>query len=168
MQFKLSCLIFIRDDLGRVLLIKRRKTPNFNTWSPPGGKLEMTMGESPYECARREAAEEVGLQLENADLSLFGYVSEKSYEGTSHWLMFLFDCLVPLNRIPEDIDEGSFNFYTRDEINHLPIPPSDHDLVWPYFDRRKEGFWAIKADCASGSFNLEIEADPTRHIKEVS
>ena len=104
MQFKLSCLIFIRDDLGRVLLIKRKKSPNFNTWSPPGGKLEMAMGESPYECARREAAEEVGLQLENADLSLFGYVSEKSYEGTSHWLMFLFDCLVPLNRIPEDID----------------------------------------------------------------
>ena len=80
---------FIKDNTGRILMIKRRKPPNLNTWSPPGGKVEMNIGESPYECAIREAYEEVGLKLQNSDLRLFGYISEKSYEGTSHWLMFL-------------------------------------------------------------------------------
>ena len=60
-------------------MIKRRKPPNLNTRSPYG-KMEMGLGESPYECAKREANEEVGLVLKNSDLRLFAYISEKSYE----------------------------------------------------------------------------------------
>ncbi|MEK9772945.1 MAG: NUDIX hydrolase [Opitutae bacterium] len=166
MQFQLSCLLFIRNDSGRLLLIRRRKPPNLGTWSPPGGKLEMSRGESPFECAKREAFEEVGLKLNDDDLRLFAYVSEKSYEGSSHWLMFLFESLVFINHLPKDIDEGSFQFYTREEINRLAIPPSDHQLVWPYYDRRDEGFWGIKADCSNNLLNLEIEANPAHYIKE--
>ena len=40
----------------------------------------MDSGESPVECAQREAMEETGLILEEKDLKLFGYVSEKGYE----------------------------------------------------------------------------------------
>lgn len=165
MQFQLSCLLFIRDNSGRFLMIKRKKPPNLNTWSPPGGKLEMSKGESPFECAKREAFEEVNICLENKDLRLFGYVSEKSYEGSSHWLMFLFDCLVCIDHTPKDIEEGTFGFYSREEIDKLAIPPSDHQLVWPYYDRREEGIWGIKADCSTNFVNLEIEASPTNHIK---
>lgn len=126
----------------------------------------MSRGESPFECAKREAFEEVGLKLNDDDLRLFAYVSEKSYEGSSHWLMFLFESLVFINHLPKDIDEGSFQFYTREEINRLAIPPSDHQLVWPYYDRRDEGFWGIKADCSNNLLNLEIEANPAHYIKE--
>ena len=122
MQYQLSCLLFIKDNTGRILMIKRRKPPNLNTWSPPGGKVEMNIGESPYECAIREAYEEVGLKLQNSDLRLFGYISEKSYEGKSHWLMFLFDCLVSIKEVPAEIDEGHFQFYSRGEIDRLSIP----------------------------------------------
>ena len=167
MQYQLSCLLFIKDNTGRILMIKRRKPPNLNTWSPPGGKVEMNIGESPYECAIREAYEEVGLKLQNSDLRLFGYISEKSYEGTSHWLMFLFDCLVSIEEVPAEIDEGHFQFYARDEIDRLSIPPSDHELVWPYYDRRNEGFWGLKADCSGTPVNLEIEAHPGRYINKV-
>jgi len=159
MKFQISCLLFIRDLSNRLLLIRRRKPPNFDTWSPPGGKLEMQLGESPYECAKREALEEVGLKLKDKDLSLFGYISEKAYEGNSHWLMFMFDCLVPLKQKPEDIDEGYFQFYYRNEINDLQIPPTDHKLVWPFYDRRTEGFWCVRADCSHEVPHLEIEGN---------
>ncbi|MDG1355344.1 MAG: NUDIX hydrolase [Opitutales bacterium] len=166
MLFKISCLLFIRNSSGHILLIKRKKPPNIDTWSPPGGKLEMTTGESPYECAKREAYEETRLNLCDQDLNLFGYVSEKSYEGNGHWLMFLFDCLPILEDLPNEIDEGYFNFFSREEIESLCIPPSDHKLVWPFYDRKDEGFWGVRTDCSKGIPNLEIEANPTQYIKE--
>ena len=89
-----------------------------------------------------------------------GYVSEKSYEGDSHWLMFLFDCALALDYLPKSIDEGRFKFFSRAEIEELPIPPSDHQLVWPYYDKRKEGFWGLRADCSSNDVNLVVEAKP--------
>jgi 8-oxo-dGTP diphosphatase len=159
MKFQISCLLFIRDLSNRLLLIRRRKPPNLGTWSPPGGKLEMHLGESPYECAKREALEEVGLKLKDKDLSLFGYISEKAYEGNSHWLMFMFDCLIPLEQKPAEIDEGNFQFYDRNEINDLQIPPTDHKLVWPFYDRRTEGFWCVRTDCSHGVPHLEIEGN---------
>ena len=81
-------------------MIRRRKAPNKGRWSPPGGKLDMVSGESPFECAAREAREETGLLLEDDDLSMFGYVSEKGYESTTNWLMFLFDCKKVLSSLP--------------------------------------------------------------------
>ena len=161
MEFKISCLLFIRNAEEEILMIRRKKAPNKGFWSPPGGKLNMSAGESPYECAKREALEETGVPLEDKDLSLFGYVSEKSYESTTNWLMFLFDCKKVFRKLPEDIDEGGFRFYPRKAIAKLHVPPSDHQLVWPFFDKRKEGFWGIRADCRSNdSLKLNIEAFP--------
>ena len=107
----------------------------------------MTTGESPYECARREAAEEVGLTLADTDLHCFGYISEKSYEGAGHWLMFLFDCRVAMDYLPTAMDEGHFEFFSRDAIDQLQIPETDHTLLWPYYDKYHEGFIGIRADC---------------------
>jgi len=146
--FKISVLVFLRDGAGRQLLILRRKAPNLGCWSPIGGKLEMELGESPFECARRETAEETGLVVTDADLHLFGYISEKNYEGGGHWLMFLFDCHKVLPALPTAGDEGQFGFFTRAEMDALPVPPSDRVLVWPYYDKHRGGFVALRADCA--------------------
>ena len=161
MEFKISCLLFIRNKEDKVLMLRRKKPPNKERWSPPGGKLDMTRGESPFECAIREAHEETGLVLTDEDLSLFGYVSEKGYESTTYWLMFLFDCKKVLSSLPPDFDEGSFCFYSRQEIDSLEIPPSDHQLVWPLFDKRKEGFWGLRAEChLNHPLKLKIEESP--------
>ena len=48
----------------------------------------MSIGESPYECARRETKEEISLELQDSDLNCFGYISEKSFEDSGHWPMF--------------------------------------------------------------------------------
>ncbi len=46
-----------------VLLIRRSGVHGDGTWSTPGGHLDW--GESPEECARREAEEETGVQVGN-------------------------------------------------------------------------------------------------------
>lgn len=161
MEYKISCLLFIRNKEEKILMIRRKKKPNKGCWSPPGGKLDMTSGESPYECAVREAHEEAGFRLEERDLTLFGYVSEKAYESTTHWLMFLFDCNKTLSELPCEIDEGHFEFYSRQEIDGLEIPKTDNQLVWPFYDKRNEGFWGIRAECDPRyPPKLRIEASP--------
>ncbi|MER5358734.1 NUDIX hydrolase [Streptomyces sp. NPDC002785] len=50
-----------RDVHGRVLLVE----PNYRDgWALPGGTIESDQGESPRQAARRETAEEIGLDLE--------------------------------------------------------------------------------------------------------
>ncbi|MCR5184232.1 MAG: NUDIX hydrolase [Opitutales bacterium] len=158
LPFKISVLIFVRDGQGRHLMIRRKKAPNQNCWSPIGGKLEMAIGESPFECACREAKEEVGIDLVPADLHLFGMVSERGYEGSGHWLMFLFDCKKTMNRVPATIDEGNFEFFEREEIDKIAIPPSDNILVWPVYDKyaRAGTFCAYRAQCGGNSLPERI------------
>ncbi|MFE4452973.1 NUDIX domain-containing protein [Streptomyces sp. NPDC056796] len=49
-----------RDERGRVLLVE----PNYREgWALPGGTIESDDGETPREAARRETAEEIGLDL---------------------------------------------------------------------------------------------------------
>ena len=160
MSYKISCLLFVKNMDSKLLLIQRNKSPNKGLWSPPGGKLEMKSGESPFECAKREAYEELKMKLHDHDLRMFGYISEKNYEGENHWLMFLFEIFMCLQKLPEEIDEGQFKFFTRDEINSLEIPSMDHELVWPFFDKRLEGFWGIRANFDKSSTKIKIEADP--------
>lgn len=153
--FRISVLVFLKDAKDRILLIKRKKAPNLGCWSPPGGKLEMADGESPYECAVREVAEETGHRIAHTDLHLFGMVSEKNYEGSGHWLMFLFDCHKPLPGLPASIDEGDFHFFSREEIDALELPPTDRNLLWPHYDNGRERFIALRADCDPQK-NLQI------------
>lgn len=150
LPFKISVLVFLRDGEGRHLLIRRAKAPNLGCWSPVGGKLEMTEGESPFECAIREVGEETGHALIASDLHLFGMVSERAYEGANHWLMFLFDCRKPLQGLPPDISEGGFGFFTRAEIDSLQLPPTDRTLLWPVWDSHRGSFLAFRADCDPG------------------
>ncbi len=158
LPFKISALVFVHNAQGDQLLIKRKKAPNLGCWSPIGGKLDMSAGESPYECARRETEEEIGLQVGDEDLHCFGYISEKSYEGAGHWLMFLFECKKPLAELPDAINEGHFSFFNRTAIDGLPIPETDRSLLWPYYDQYKEGFIGLRANCdPSGQLSITEE-----------
>jgi 8-oxo-dGTP diphosphatase len=159
LPYKISVLVFLENRAGEHLLIHRNKAPNFGNWSPIGGKLEMAAGESPFECAVRETFEETGLHIGTADLHLFAMIAEKAYEGESHWLMFLFRCRRQLDALPADIAEGRFAFYSRAAIDRLPIPETDRAALWPIYDRYRDRFVALRADCAPGRpVQVTIEA----------
>ncbi len=155
MQYKISVLVFVQNSAGEFLMLQRTKAPNEGLWSPIGGKLNMDIGESPYDCAVRETKEEIGLSVDRSQLRLFCLISEKAYEGAGHWLMFLFKCMKPLDQLPEPINEGAFSFFARDAIDSLEIPETDRQCLWDIYDKHNDGFVSIRADC-SPSRPLEV------------
>ncbi len=70
LPYKIATLLYCFNRADEVLLLERAQEPNRGFWSPCGGKLKMDIGESPYACACREAAEEIGARLTATDLHL--------------------------------------------------------------------------------------------------
>ena len=157
LPYKVSVLVFIENRAGEQLLMLRAKQPNLGVWTPIGGKLEMATGESPFECAARETEEETGLRVRTEDLHLFAMIAEKAYHGDTHWLMFLFRCKTPIEQLPPDIKEGSFAFFSREKIKTIPIPETDQAALWPIFDQYRDGFVALRADCATSPIKITVE-----------
>jgi len=145
---KIAVLVFLENEAGEHLLLLRAKPPNLGIWSPIGGKLETALGESPFECAVRETFEETGIALSSDELHLFAMIAEKAYEGQTHWLMFLFRCKRPVLALPPAMAEGRFGFFSRAAIDTLPIPETDRTALWPIYDRYRDRFVALRADCA--------------------
>src|SRR5262245_13209640 len=130
---KISTLLFCFNRRDEVLLLERTQEPNRGLWSPCGGKLRTDLGESPYACACREAAEELGVALEPSQLHLTGLVSEHGYQGQAHWLMFLFEVSARLDTVPPVHREGRFEFFPAARLDDLPLPQTDREQLWPSF-----------------------------------
>jgi len=158
LSHKLAVLVFLENAAGEHLLIQRAKSPNIGNWSPIGGKVETAIGESPFECAARETEEEADFKITTADLHLFGMIAEKAYEGESHWLLFLFRCRKPITYLPPDIDEGRFGYFSREALNSLSLPETDRTALWPIYDRYRDRFVSLRADCRPDrALQIEIE-----------
>lgn len=113
--------------------------------------MRVELGESPYAGACREAEEEVGMKLKPGDLHLTGLVSEHTYQGEAHWLMFLFEVQPRLARLPNPNREGRFAFVSRSAIPRLRLPATDREQIWPLFWRHRGGFFAAHCRCHSRS-----------------
>jgi 8-oxo-dGTP diphosphatase len=145
--YKIATLLYCFNQRGQALLMLRAREPNLGLWSPCGGKLRMDAGESPYACACREAGEEIGLALTPGDLHLTGIVSEHSYQAAAHWLMFLFEVKIRLEKLPPPNPEGEFRFFDAAEIPSLKIPNTDAEQIWPLFWRHRGGFFSAHCRC---------------------
>lgn len=147
LPYQISTLLYCFDQTDRVLLLERAQEPNLGLWSPCGGKLHTDLGESPYACACREAAEELQLKLFHSDLHLTGLISERGYQGQSHWLMFLFEIKCPLREVPPAHREGRFEFFPRGALDSLRLPQTDRERLWPWFWQFRGGFFAAHCCC---------------------
>ncbi|HEV8543796.1 MAG TPA: NUDIX hydrolase, partial [Verrucomicrobiae bacterium] len=142
LPYKIATLLYCFNEGGEVLLMERAREPNKGLWSPCGGKLMTGIGESPYACACREAAEEIGIQMTGRDLHLLGVVSEFGYEGQAHWLMFLFENKKPVTVLPPPHAEGIFRFFSQEQLATISIPQTDREQIWPLVWRHRGGFFA--------------------------
>ena len=167
LPYTISTLLYCFNERDEVLLLERAQQPNLGLWSPPGGKLKMTLGESPYACAAREAHEEIGLTLTANDLHLAGVVSEFGYEGQGHWLMFLFEVKPRLKTCPPTHREGRFAFFAPEQIPALKLPQTDRDRLWPWFWQHRHGFFAAHCRCLEdGGYDWALEeSQPVTHPK---
>jgi len=68
----------IRDEAGRILLIKRGHEPGKGLWSVPGGRIES--GETDEQAVIREVREETGLEVECGPL--LGAIERPGLAGT--------------------------------------------------------------------------------------
>lgn len=151
LPYKIAVLCYLYDDQGHVLMLHRRKKPNEGMYSPIGGKLEVTEGEGPHECAVREIYEEAGLRLTPEMVRLTGIVSERAYEGQTHWLIFLFEVMRPVRRdeiVAMDFDEGMLEWVDVEKVHDLPIPQTDREFMWPLVKNHRGGFFMVHIDCS--------------------
>lgn len=165
LPYRISVLCYLFDGDGRILLIHRCKPPNLHLYSPIGGKLDQTTGESPTACAIREIHEEAGVMLQAPDLRLAGLVSETAYLGEAHWLMFLYDVVRPVSVPERDFREGRLEWHELDTVSALAIPQTDRHVIWPLYLKYREQFFMAHIDCHEESLEWRIE-QPTEDAGE--
>ena len=135
---KNTTLIYIEKD-GKTLLLHRTKKKNdlnHDLWVGIGGHCEE--GESPEDCALREAKEETGLTLtEYKYRGVVTFVSDK-YEGE---YMHLFTSSDFVGDIIE-CDEGDLEWIENERA--LSLPAWEGDRIFLELLRKNEPFFSLK------------------------
>lgn len=110
-----------RDDL--VLLIQRGKEPMAGKWSFPGGSVEF--GERLKEAALREAREETGLHLTQADFVRFIeiFIGEDRTRPQRHIVLGLFAARWRAGEPRAASDARAAEFVTLDELSRREVTP---------------------------------------------
>lgn len=117
-----TTLCYIEKDGAYLMLhrVKKKNDMNHDKWIGVGGKFEA--GETPYECARREIMEEVGVEVPNLKYrGIVTFVSD--LYGTEYMHLFVSDGYV--GEIKQVCDEGNLEWVDKSKVNDLPIWEGD-------------------------------------------
>ncbi len=175
LPYRIAVLVYLFNSRGQMLLLKRCRSPNLNLYSPVGGKLEQSSGESPFACALREIAEETGQRLTLADIRLMGIVSEKAFEGRGHWLMFCFESLTAVDFSAHEIPEGKLEWVDPAAVSELEIPQTDRQIIWPLVRQHslnlnrdslgsRAEIFSVHIDCSDGHQGVQPTLEQSRRI----
>lgn len=118
------CAAVVFADDGRLLLATRRPgSHQAGKWEFPGGKVRP--GESLEDCIRREAAEELGLQVAAARPVLaFDY----AYPDKRVRLHFMW-CDLAADSAPEPREGQTFAWFSAGEVEGLALAPADKAML---------------------------------------
>ena len=105
----------IRDDVGRLLLVRRGHPPAAGLWSLPGGRIEP--GESPAAAAAREVLEETGLVVRIGRLLQTVDIWDGVYRVHD------FAAVVVGGQLRPGDDAAEVRWCTDDEVERLPLSP---------------------------------------------
>jgi mutator protein MutT len=109
----------VRDESGRILVVRRARPPSQGLWSIPGGRVEP--GETLAEAARREVREETGLDVDVREI--LGHVDIP--HGDTVYDVADFAATVSGNVPPlaAGDDAGDARWVTVAELRTLPTTP---------------------------------------------
>jgi 8-oxo-dGTP diphosphatase len=145
----LATLLYIKNDKKEFLLLERNKDPNKGMLSPPGGKVNIELPESPVMCAVREAFEECGIRSKAEDWKLLGIITEKNFPGIGNIMIFLYYYKNPVNILPEICNEGGFHFIHPSELLNYPIPVTDEKVIWNLVLNKEVHPFDVIIDCSN-------------------
>jgi ADP-ribose pyrophosphatase YjhB (NUDIX family) len=116
-----SVTAVIRDDAGRVLLVRQK---DGGVWSTPGGAIEPD--ESPADAVVREAWEETGLVVEARRVMAVwggpGFVVRYPNGDETQYVMAVYECAVTGGALRPDGEETTeARFWREDEAAALPL-----------------------------------------------
>jgi ADP-ribose pyrophosphatase YjhB (NUDIX family) len=133
-----SVTMVVRDDKGRVLLIKNADA---NLWLPPGGGIEPD--ESSRDAAVREIREETGLLVE--PVRIIGVYGGPQYRvvypngDVVSYVMIVFECRVVSGEMAPDHEESlEVRYFSEAELNSTQTLPWTRIILRDAFDQSKK------------------------------
>ena len=132
-----SSLVYVEKDEKYLMLhrVKKENDLNKDKWLGVGGKFEF--GESPEECAKREAFEETGLVLKNP---LYRGIVTFVYGDITEY-MHLFTCK-DFEGVIKECDEGDLEWVDKSKVCSLPI--WEGDKIFFKLLLEDQGFFSLK------------------------
>lgn len=121
----------IVDDDGRVLVVRKQGTVRF---MQPGGKPES--GESPAQTLVRELHEELGLEIDEADLQPLGtFISEAANEPGHRVIAEAFSVSIDPRTASVRAELAELRWITPGDAATLPLAPLSVEhllpIAWP-------------------------------------
>lgn len=124
--------LFCEDHVLMIHRIKKNRDIHEGKWNGIGGKLEL--GESPWEGAAREIAEETGIAVSEENLQALGTLTFPNFKAFEEqdWICFLFRALLTGKRADYaliDPDEGKLEWIPRGKLMDLNLWEGDKSFL---------------------------------------